>query len=244
MLSQIKAETKKLQLQNYIMFLGNITKTKEIYAISDLTVNCSIKEGLALTSYESLSMGVPVVSSDVGGQKELIGDDVGQIVPCLQKETQIKDFNYKEEEIQNYVVAINKVLNNIELYKANCRNKILNGFTINHMIENMGRIFEEVAKNPNKEKVENGKGLANNIEITKELVNMNLIANKKEYSWLCDEYNRTFYADVLHTNRSIIKEKLWSIPLWRAFIKILQSLGIIQLVKKIRGTSKEINEEN
>lgn len=242
MLSQIKSEAKKLQLQNNIKFLGNVTKTKEIYAISDLTINCSIKEGLALTAYESLAMGVPVVSSDVGGQKELIGDDVGAIVPCLQKETDIKNFKYKDEEIQNYIDAINKVLNNIEAYKSNCRNKILNGFTINHMIENMGAIFELTAKEPNKKKIENGKGLSNNIVITKELVNMNLIANKKEYSWLCDEYNRTFYADVLQTNRSIIKEKLWNIPLWRLFIRTLQRLGIIQLVKKIRRTSQ--NEEN
>lgn len=233
MLSQIKVEAKKLQLQNSIKFLGNLSKTKEIYAISDLTINCSIKEGLALTAYESLAMGVPVVSSDVGGQKELIGDDVGVIVPCLQKETQIKDFNYKDEEIQNYIDAINKVLNNIQVYKSNCRNKILNGFTINHMIENIERIFETIANNPNKEKTENGKGLFKNSEITKELVNMNFIANKKEYSWLCDEYNRNFYADVLHTNRSILKEKLWSIPLWRGFVKILKKLGIIQVVKRI-----------
>lgn len=237
MLSSIKHEAKRLNLMDNIMFLGNITKTKEIYTISDLTLNCSIKEGLALTSYESLSMGIPVVSSDVGGQKELISNDVGIIVPCLQKETEIKNFKYKPEEIQNYVDAINKLVNNLDFYKSNCRKKILDSFTINHMIQKMSNIFEDIAKSPDKEKVQNGEGLTNNLEITKELISMSFLANEKEYSWLCDEYNRTFYPEASHTKRSIVKERLWKIPLWRGFVRILQNLGIIQTVKHLLGKS-------
>ncbi len=37
-------------------------------------------------------MGVPVVSSNVGGQAELINDKVGVVVPCIQKEENIKVF--------------------------------------------------------------------------------------------------------------------------------------------------------
>ena len=59
-----------------------------------------------LTSYESLSMGVPVISSDVGGQKELINNDVGRVVKCYQKETDINIFNYEKEEIEQYVNGI------------------------------------------------------------------------------------------------------------------------------------------
>lgn len=233
MLQEIKAKAKKFQLLDNIKFLGNITKTKEIYAISDLTINCSIKEGVALTSYESLAMGVPVISSDVGGQKELITDEVGVIVPCLQKETQIKDFNYKEEEVQSYVDAINKVLENLEKYKLKCRQRILDGFTIDSMIINMSNILEKIFKSPDKEKIENGKGLARNLVVTKELINMNLMANEKEYSWLCDEYNRNYFSHIMHTKRNLLKEKLWSIPIWRVFIRFLQKTGIMKIAKKL-----------
>ena len=34
-------------------------------------------------------MGVPVVSANVGGQAELINDEVGAVVPCMQKENEI-----------------------------------------------------------------------------------------------------------------------------------------------------------
>ena len=121
----------------------NTKETEKVYKISDLTVNCSIKEGLALTSYESLSMGVPVVSVNAGGQKELIDDTVGVVVPCMQKETKIWDYNYKKEEISNYVQGIEKVLNNIDNFKKNCRKRILNRFTIDNMVQKMEKEFDK-----------------------------------------------------------------------------------------------------
>ena len=106
LLNDIKKIAKQNKLNKYIKFLGKTSTPDEIYAISDMTLNCSIKEGLALTSYESLSMGVPVVSADVGGQKELINDETGVIVPCLQKENEIHNFNYQMEEVNKREITI------------------------------------------------------------------------------------------------------------------------------------------
>lgn len=133
--------------KNFTM-LGSINTPEEIYAISDITVNCSSLEGLALTSYESLAMEVPVVSTSVGGQKELIDDTVGGIV----------EFNPKNEtkEIKDYVDKIKNVLDNLEISSKNCRKKILEGFTLNHIITEFNKIFDNlelrknIAKNDNK----------------------------------------------------------------------------------------------
>lgn len=133
--------------KNFTM-LGSINTPEEIYAISDITVNCSSLEGLALTSYESLAMEVPVVSTSVGGQRELIDDTVGGIV----------EFNPKneEKEIKDYVDKINYVLNNLEKLSKNCRKKILEGFTLNHIITQFNKIFDNleprknIIKNDNK----------------------------------------------------------------------------------------------
>lgn len=65
----MKEKAKKMNLLEDIIFWEEIKNTGEIYKISNVTVNCSLKEGLALTSYESLSMNVPIVSSDVGDKK-------------------------------------------------------------------------------------------------------------------------------------------------------------------------------
>ena len=158
--------------------------------MSDITINTSIKEGIALTSYESLAMGVPVVSSDVGGQSELITEDVGVMVPCLQDEKEILNFNYTDEEIQNYVDSINKVLSRLNVYKSNCRRRILDEFTTDKMVKNMEREFVKIVSNPNEEKVMNGKLLSENIDVLKELVSVHLISAKPEYEWLANEFNR------------------------------------------------------
>lgn len=236
MLNDIKREAKNLKLNENIVFTGNVKETKEIYEISDMTINCSIKEGLALTAYESLSMGIPVVSSDVGGQKELINENVGVIVPCLQDEEDIFDFDYSKEEVQNYVDAINKVLSNLDEYKSNCRKRILDGFTIENMVQKMSNILEYTKNNPNREKMENGIGLSKNICITKELITTFFQESNAEYSWLCSEYNMNYFDLVEEykvSKRSRIKEKLWTYPMWRKFIRALQRRGIIQKVKKI-----------
>lgn len=238
MLKHMKEEAKKRKL-NCIQFLGNKKDTKEIYAISDLTINCSLKEGLALTSYESLAMGVPVVSSDVGGQKELINDEVGVIVPCLQKETEIHNFKYSNEEINNYVVAINKILANLDNYKKNCRKRILNAFTIDQMIKRLSNIFEQTVANPNEIKRQHGENLKGCLDITKELINSNLMLYVNEYEWLCKEYNRNYF-DEQPTNRRVIwKEYLWANPVWRIFVRTLQKLGIIDMYKKVKKALKK-----
>ncbi len=226
LLGKMKEKAKELNIYDDIVFTGALSNTSEIYAISDLTINCSLKEGLALTSYESLSMGVPVVSSDVGGQKELITSEVGKTIEVIQNEEDIYLEKYDEKEINNFVLAIDEILNNLEKYKANCRKRIIENFTINKMIEKMTAIFEEIKKHPNEVKVENGKGLSKNKELTKEIVTINLKNDEIEYKWECTEYERKVYGraysiEGMNYKKELLKEKLWKIPLWRDFIKIV-----------------------
>lgn len=229
LLSKMKAKASNLGLTENIMFLGNIENTEEIYKVSDLTINCSIKEGLALTSYESLSMGVPVISSDVGGQKELINEDVGAIVPCMQNEKDIYSEDYKDEEILVYIQAIEKVLSNLDKYKSNCRKRILDKFTIKNMIKEMSKILEETQTNPNEDKIKNGEDLLNNLNITKELITLNMMNDKIEYNWECTEYEKKVYGRAysvkgLNYKHELLKEKLWKIPLWREFVKVVHKV--------------------
>ena len=229
LLNKMKERAKELNIYDDIVFTGSLKDTAEIYAISDLTINCSLKEGLALTAYESLSMGVPVVSSDVGGQKELITNEVGEIIPLMQDEKDIYLENYNEKEINDFVSAIDKVLNNLNEYKKNCRQRIINNFTINKMIEKMTNIFEETKERPNELKIENGKGLKDNKDLTKELVTINLKNDEVEYKWECLEYERKVYGiayskEGMNYKKELLKEKLWNIPIWRTGIRIYHKI--------------------
>ena len=237
LLEDIKKEAKKLKISENILFLGNVKETEKIYAISDLTLNCSIKEGLALTAYESLAMGVPVISCDVGGQKELIDKNVGVIVPCMQKEEDIFDYDYKEKEINPYVEGINKILNNLETYKKNARKRILDGFTIDNMIVNMEKVFETIYQNPNSLKIEQAKKMQGNIDITKELITKYFISAGDEYEWLAKKFNaenvdRDWKLEK-KANKMLYYENTLEYKIKHPFYVILTKLHIYGFIKKI-----------
>lgn len=229
LLSKMKAKAKELNLDDYIQFLGNIEQTEEIYKISDLTINCSIKEGIALTSYESLSMGVPIVSSNVGGQSELIDENTGILITCRQNEKDIYKEEYNQEEVNDFTNAIVEILNNLDKYKENCRKRILDNFTLKAMIKNMSKIIEDVYKEPSNEKINNGEDLKNNINITKEFITINMMNDKIEYEWECKEYEKKVYGiayskEGLNYKHELIKEQLWKFTIWRKFIKIIHKM--------------------
>ena len=231
LLASMKANARKMGLTENIRFWGRTNKTDEIYAISDMTINCSIKEGLALTAYESLAMGVPVVSSDVGGQKELINEKTGVIVPCIQDEEDIFKFDYSDEEIDSYVIAINKVLNNLNEYKKECRQRILNGFTIDQMVEKMTNIIDNTIKKSNESKIMD----INNLDVCKELMTYKFMLNQAKYEWECEDYNK-YYGFNIHNGKNykfeLFKEKMWQHKWYRGFIRLLQKVGIMGAIKK------------
>ena len=229
--NRLKSTVSKNGLNDYFKFIGNIQETQKFYKVCDLTLNCSIKEGLALTSYESLSMGVPVISSDVGGQKELINRETGIIVPLLQDEEDIYEEEYSDEEINLYVDGINKIINNLSKYKSKCRERILNGFTISHMQNEMKEIINNVIEKPNKEKILNGQALTRNINVCKELIVQKFAQNKEKYRWQCEQYNNYYGFNNNNYKWQLFKEKMWRHRWYRIMIKILKKMGINKIIK-------------
>lgn len=224
-----------LGLSPYVKCLGNIKNTSEIYSLSDLTINCSIKEGLALTSYESLSMGVPVISADVGGQKELINSEVGVIVPCLQEETQINDYEYSDEEINNYVLAIDDAIKNLDELSSNARKSILDNFTLDQMAKNMCLEFEKLYS---KKKLKNS-----NISVKEAL---NYVRDEFNYDipssyYLIQEYHKKVYGRTYIDNSGkeknnykleLLREKLWKNKYWQNLTKSKLWSSLKRIIKR------------
>ena len=233
MLDELKQKISKEKLKDFFVFLGVFNNTEKIYKISDVTVNTSIKEGLALTSYESLAMGVPVVSSNVGGQAELINHNVGIIVPCMQKEKEILNFDYSEEEVNNYAYAISEILDNTQFYKQNCREKILNGFNINTMIKEMEKQFIQISNNPNKEKKQHGEELSKNKEILKEIITLYFDSCKQEYEWQVNEFNKKNIHQMNFSTKKQFYEHTLEYKLKHPIVVVLKKFGIYEDLKRL-----------
>lgn len=147
-LEELQQKARQMNLENSVRFAGRQNDMRRWYKAADITLICSLKEGLSLTAYESLSMETPVVTSDVGGQAELVDETVGRVVPLLQDEaTQEDNRSFASREIALYVDAIREILSSPEEYRHmadRCRERILQRFTVDHMGETMRREFERL----------------------------------------------------------------------------------------------------
>lgn len=90
-------EVKRLNFEDYVLFLGFQTDVHSILSFSDIKLLASYSESFPLVILESARAKTPVISTDVGGVKELISDpSLGWVVP-------IKDIYAIQRAIQNAV---------------------------------------------------------------------------------------------------------------------------------------------
>lgn len=150
-LEELKIKVKDANLSETVYFAGRQNDMLPFYKDCDLTLICSLKEGLALTAYESLAMGKPVVTSDVGGQSELIDGEVGAVLPLMQSEAEELDAReFSPEEVNQYAQAIVHILTDKDGYKTMCkacRQRIEQSFSSKIMIEKLQNNFEELVNN-------------------------------------------------------------------------------------------------
>lgn len=220
-LSGVKNKAKEYNLENNVVFIPAKSDIRGYYKIADATLICSMIEGLSLTAYESLAMGIPVITSDVGGQKELVDDSCGRVIKLYQDPTKdIDNFDYSNEEINAYVNAIIEVVDDKKI-KTNCRKRILEGFTVSKMQDSMLKIIRDTIKEGTKIKYEDIKDDYNLAE---------------RYLVIFNETNRRFFinSDDPKVSHSKLVNTLWEYKWYRNVIKFLQKSGIIKILKKIR----------
>ena len=149
---ELKIAVEREGLRETVYLAGRQKEMRPYYKDATLTLICSLKEGLALTAYESLSMSTPVITSDVGGQAELIDSTVGKVLPLLQSESEELDSReFSEKEICQYADAITEILGDSAAYErmcAACRKKIEDGFSSQIMIQKLENIFEHLVRDP------------------------------------------------------------------------------------------------
>ena len=130
-----------LGLGDSLILAGMRRDMPQVYRDAQATVICSLTEGLSLTAYESLAMGVPCITADVGGQKELVDGETGAVIPCSGMDPA------PVWEVEAYAEAILTLTRDRKVWKEAslaCRRKILEGFTQEAMI----RSFEAIFLNP------------------------------------------------------------------------------------------------
>jgi glycosyltransferase involved in cell wall biosynthesis len=209
----------RMKLKDNVVFWGACDEVRPFYFVSSVTVVCSLTEGLALVAYESLSMEVPVVSSNVGGQAELINEDVGFVVNRYQDyRKDLYNYDYSEEEIFQYVNAIEKIVKNknVDKIRKSCRQRIVNKFSIQKTIDKISQDFLKL--------IEIGSSvdthLCDNIELN------------ERYLVIYNESSK-YYKPAKFLGSSSLIAILWSMPIYRKTIHLMQKIGIMKMIKKL-----------
>jgi glycosyltransferase involved in cell wall biosynthesis len=123
----------KLGLEENFILAGFHEHPHQLFAEGDVSILTSISEGFPYTVLESMSCGVPVVATDVGGVTEALDENCGFI--CKPK-----DF----EDIGNKVIALleDKALR--MKMGFNGRQKVIDNFTVDKFIEAYENVYERV----------------------------------------------------------------------------------------------------
>lgn len=133
----------ELGLRENFFLAGYHSKPHALFCEGDISILTSISEGFPYTVLESMSCGIPVVATDVGGVTEALDENCGFI--CKPKD---------HVEIGNRVVEL---LQNEELRKqmgVNARRRVVENFTIGKFISEYEDVYARVARKETKEVVE------------------------------------------------------------------------------------------
>ena len=79
--NQLEEQVKKLSLNNSVRFMGNVSNVENYFSESDIFVLSSDYEGLPLVILEAMAAGLPIVSTNVGGIKDIVTDNGVLVAP-------------------------------------------------------------------------------------------------------------------------------------------------------------------
>ena len=128
----LEARARELNVQNHIRFLGQRRDVEDILAGSDVALNTSDSEGLSNSVIEAMRAGLPVIASDVEGNRELIEDGLtGLLFPAG---------NY--EELAKQVLYLLKNPEVAERLGTTAGKRVEERFSVEEMVENYARFYQ------------------------------------------------------------------------------------------------------
>ncbi len=133
--NNLKLQIANYNLQNKVEFLGWQTNSNEIYSSIDVLLLPSEEESFPQAALESMSYGIPVIASDVGGVSELVED----------KKT---GFLIKSKSPESFADAILSICQDNYCYHHFSENSKIKAseFSVDKMINSINNIYESFLK--------------------------------------------------------------------------------------------------
>ena len=138
---QLKKLTKDLNIADRVFFLGYRTDILDIYHTADIFLFTSYQEGLPVSVMQAMAAGLPVIASDIRGNRDLLGAGEGTLssdylidVNDTEAFTKKLDYLLTKPDIRNSLGSENT---------KRCRDN----FDISIVHKEMLAIYKELASN-------------------------------------------------------------------------------------------------
>jgi glycosyltransferase involved in cell wall biosynthesis/GT2 family glycosyltransferase len=134
---------KEHRLGDRVRFLGSVPshRIRRLMQTADIFFLPSLWEGIALSIYEAMAVGMAVVGADVGGQRELVAPGCGILIK--------RPKDNRNLEARRYVEALEPLLASPEACAQlglRARERILANFTLDRMADNLLAAIAEAGK--------------------------------------------------------------------------------------------------
>jgi glycosyltransferase involved in cell wall biosynthesis len=120
-LSSLKEMVQKNDLKDFVHFVGNQSDVRPYLNMADLFTLTSESETFSIAALEAMSMGLPIVLTDIGGAREMVVSDSN-------------GFLVKPHKPKELAEAWKKVFNS-NFQPKNIRNQIIEKFSIHNMVD-------------------------------------------------------------------------------------------------------------
>lgn len=133
---RIQQQIRDRQLDKYMMCLGFRKDVPDILSMTDIGLLISIREGLPRSIMEMMAMKIPVIATDIRGNRDLVfNGETGYLVP-------IKD----PEQIADKCFYLLNDDNKIKTFGENARKVVEDQFSIEKVLHEMELIYKELYK--------------------------------------------------------------------------------------------------
>ncbi|MBS1700722.1 MAG: glycosyltransferase family 4 protein [Armatimonadetes bacterium] len=131
--NEYQALTESLGLGDRVRFLGYHSNVFEPLSAMDMFLFPSLKEAMGISVAEALAVGLPVVSTNVGGLPEVITSEVGALVPPNDAEAMARE-------------AIRIATGDREAYSRNARQRAKATFSVESMYRNTNDVYRRLLR--------------------------------------------------------------------------------------------------
>ena len=126
------------QLKQHVRLLGAVSRRRmqQLMAAADIFFLPSQWEGIALSLYEAMACGLPVVGADVGGQRELVTPACGTLIAP----------GSEVQEVERYIEELVRLIQDPDASRTMGqagRQRIIEGFQLDRMAGHMEAVMTE-----------------------------------------------------------------------------------------------------